>query len=100
MNSKSKKIDYNDQPIYVGLDVHKNSWRAKICTQNTVQKTITLQKPFVEHLVKFLHRSYPGADYQAVYEAGFCGYWIQRALESAGITTLVAHPADIPTTDK
>ncbi len=47
-----------------------------------------------------MHRKYPGGKYRAVYEAGFCGFWIQRKLASYGISCIVASPADVPTTHK
>lgn len=100
MQGKDSVLDFTDQAIYVGLDVHKRSWKATFCTQHTVQKTVILEKPFVENLANYLARHYPGGEYHCAYEAGFCGFWPQEQLQSRGINTLVIHPADIPTTNK
>jgi transposase len=35
-----------------------------------------------------------------VYEAGFCGFWIHQQLSELGITNIVVHAPDIPTSDK
>ena len=45
----------------------------------------------------FLTRSYPGAEYHSVYEAGFCGFWIHERLTALGIDNIVVNPADVPT---
>lgn len=42
-------------------------------------------------------RSYPGAEYHSVYEAGFCGFWIHERLTALGIDNIVVNPADVPT---
>jgi transposase len=55
------------------------------------------QSPEPEALYKFLVANYPGADYQSVYEAGFCGFWIHDRLTGLGINNIVVNPADVPT---
>jgi len=51
-------------------------------------------------LKKYLNKQFPNADYLCTYEAGFCGFWIQKEMEKAGLKTKIAHAADIPTSDK
>lgn len=93
------KLDFAGQPIYVGLDVHKKSWSVSILSEQSEHKTFT-QPPDVAVLMNYLHRNFPGASYQTVYEAGFCGFWIHDQLQNAGAQCLVVNPADIPTSDK
>jgi transposase len=93
------KLDFAGQPIYVGLDVHKKSWSVSILTKQSEHKTFT-QPPDVAVLMNYLHRTFPGASYETVYEAGFCGFWIHDQLQAAGAQCLVVNPADIPTSDK
>ncbi len=100
MKTKGKNLDFTGQPIYIGIDVHKNSWRASIYSSHTFQKTFILQKPFVDNLVKYLNTKYPNGEYQCAYEAGFSGFWAQEQLQAKGVQTIVVNPADIPTTDK
>ena len=56
--------------IYVGLDVHKKSWSVSIGTKYGEYKTFS-QPPEVDKLVDYLRHHFPGARYQAVYEAGY-----------------------------
>lgn len=102
MNQKDTVFNYNGQPVYIGIDVHKKTWTVSICTEHTQPNRwpVKLQAPFVENLVAHLDKHYPGGTYYAAYEAGFSGFWAQRQLESAGIDTLVLNAADIPVTHK
>jgi len=97
-----EKMSYKGQPVYVGLDVHKKTWKVATCTMHTNPGpwTITIERPFVQKLKEHLDKHYPGADIVCGYEAGFCGYWIHDELNAVGLKTTVLHPADIPTTDK
>lgn len=96
---KSNRLDFTGQPIYVGMDVHKKSWSVSIHTKHFEHKTFT-QPPEVEKLVHYLQRTFPGATYYSVYEAGFNGFWIHDRLQEQGINCMVVNPADVPTKDK
>jgi transposase len=93
------KLDFSGQAIYVGLDVHKKSWSVSIFSEQCEHKTFT-QPPETDKLVHYLKRNFPGATYQAVYEAGFSGFWAHDQLRRQGVNCIVANPADIPTTHK
>ncbi len=93
------KLDFSGQSIYVGLDVHKKSWTVSIFSEQCEHKTFT-QPPKTEKLVHYLKRNFPGAAYQAVYEAGFSGFWTHDQLREQGVHCIVANPADVPTTNK
>lgn len=100
MDTQNRKLDFSGQTIYVGIDVHLKSWRLSIHLESFLGKAIHLSPPSVPKLVNYLRQHYPGGKYICAYEAGFCGFWIQRALALEGIETLVVHAADVPTTDK
>src|SRR5699024_1999207 len=51
-------------------------------------------------LLKHLNKNFPGADYQIAYEAGFCGFGIQRYFEQHHINCVVINPADVPSSDR
>jgi transposase len=91
--------DFTGQNIYIGMDVHKKSWTVSIFSEHHEHKTFT-QPPNTQSLVGYLKRTFPGATYHAVYEAGFCGYWIHDSLHQQGVASMVVNPADVPTTDK
>ncbi len=97
--SKLTQLDFAGQPIYVGIDVHLRSWEVSIHTATLEHKTFR-QPPEAQVLGRYLQRHFPGARYQAVYEAGLCGFTVSRQLRALGIACIVVHPADVPTTDK
>ncbi len=96
---KNTKVDFTGQDIYVGIDTGKKSWKVSILTNELEHKTFS-QPPIPGVLVQYLHRCFPGAKYQCVYEAGYFGFWIHDALREQGVECLVTHPADVPTKDK
>ncbi|RZW38810.1 MAG: IS110 family transposase, partial [Flavobacteriaceae bacterium] len=95
-----KKISFKDKDIFVGIDVHKKSWDIKILTAHTFQKQIHKTLPSPEFVANYLNAHYPQANFKCVYEAGFCGFWIQERLSKLGLNTIIVHPGDVPTTDK
>jgi transposase len=99
METQINKIDFSNQNIYVGFDVHLRSWKVTILTEKVAVKTFS-QDPKPELLYQYLKRNFPGGIYHSAYEAGFCGYWIHNKLVSLGINSIVVNPADIPTTNK
>jgi transposase len=93
------KLDFTGQPIYIGLDVHKKSWSVSIFTRHGEYKTFS-QPPLVETLVQYLRHHFAGGLYYAVYEAGYCGFWIHDQLVMEGVHCTVVNPADVPTKNK
>ncbi len=96
---KNTKLNFSGQVLYIGMDVHKRSWVIKIMCEGIIIKRLSMN-PGVKELAGYLHRNYQGAKYKSVYEAGYCGYWIDRQLRRAGIENIVVSPADVPTRDK
>lgn len=99
MDIQSNKLDFSNENIYVGFDVHLRSWKVTILTEKVALKTFS-QDPKPELLYQYLTRNFPGGIYHSAYEAGFCGYWIHNKLKSLGINSIVVNPGDIPTTNK
>ena len=99
MKKKNKELDFSNQLISVGIDVHKRNWSVTIQIAGQQVKNFIMD-PNPEKLIKHLHTNYPGGIYQSVYEAGFCGYWIDRQLQSQGIKNIIVNPADVPTSNK
>ena len=94
-----KQLDFTGEKIYCGIDVHKNSWKVSIRSENIEFRTF-LQPPSVKTLVNHLRKNFPSAIYYAAYEAGFCGFGYQREFIKHGVNCIVVHAADIPTSDK
>jgi transposase len=90
---------FENNTVYVGLDVHKKNWNAAVYLNDQFVRNIH-QPPTPQALHHYLTHTYPGASYVCAYESGKFGYWIQRQFQQAGITCLVLNPADIPSTHK
>ncbi|MCW3789270.1 IS110 family transposase [Plebeiibacterium sediminum] len=99
MQSQFNKNQFEGQSFYIGIDVHKKSWKVTILGEEYEHKSFS-QDPEVKHLVSYLHNNFPGGNYHAVYEAGFSGFELSRKLNNSGVKCLVVHPADIPTSKK
>jgi len=91
--------NFENQKVFVGLDVHKRSWNAAIFLGDYFVRNIH-QPASPQALQHFLTRNYPGAHYICAYESGKFGFWIQRHFKQIGIECLVVNPADIPSTQK
>ena len=94
-----RTFNYEGQTIFVGLDVHKKDWKVSIHFEDIAHKRFTMA-PEPEKLVHYLHKNFPGAIYQTVYEAGFSGFSVYRNLNALGVDCRVVHPGDVATTDK
>lgn len=78
-----------DYPIFVGLDVHLSSISAAaFCTETGEYIQKSFKGDDIEGIVKW-SRSL-GKQVKAVYESGFCGFHLQRALEGSGIPCAIA----------
>lgn len=99
MNNSRKIVDFSEMSLFVGIDVHKKSWKVTVRTADRFLQTFSTT-PDPQALLAHLTNNYPGATVECVYEAGFCGFWPQRAFALAGVNCLVVHAPDIPSTDK
>lgn len=96
---KNNKLDFSGQKIYVGIDVHKKSWKITIVLNGMKVKTLSMN-PIPKDLYNYLTKHYPKGEYYSVYEAGFSGFWADRQLKLLGINNIVVNPADVPTKSK
>jgi transposase len=97
--SKVKELNFDGQTIYCGLDVHKKSWRVNIRSDEFELEDYS-QDASGTLLLEHLKKRYPGAKYEVAYEAGFCGFGIQRSLQKAGVVCMVVNPADVKSSHK
>lgn len=96
---KNNKLDFSNQKFFIGIDVHKKSWKVTIRSQRIEIQTFSMN-PVPKELVDHLRRRYPNGIYYSCYEAGFCGYWIDKELRNSNVNNIVINPADVPTTNK
>jgi len=99
MQTKVNEKLFDGQPIYIGIDCHKKNWTVTILGEHYEHKTMS-QNPDPDILASYLRRNFPGAEYNAVYEAGFNGFYPCRKLKQLGINCNVIHAADVPTRQK
>ena len=92
-------ISFKDQTINIGLDVHKRNWSVFIYFGDSFVKTFH-QESSGEILYQHLISNYPDGTYKACYEAGFCGFSVQRELTLLGINFTVVNATDAPQTHK
>jgi transposase len=90
---------FKDTEVFVGIDVHLKSWQVTVRAMGMEFQTFSMT-PCAQSLAEHLKKRYPGGRYRSAYEAGFCGFWIHRALIDNGIDNVVIHAADVPTTNK
>ena len=92
---KSSKTDcYKDKKVFIGIDVHKQTYAVVSCVDGIViKKWQTSASP--ESLARQLKDLYPHSAIYTAYEAGFSGFVLHRVLEQAGIHNLVVNPGSI-----
>ena len=97
--NKVKQLHFEGETIYCGLDAHKTNWKIN-SRMGDIELSSFSQDPSAELLSKYFKKNYPGARIRVVYEAGFCGFGIQRSLSDLGMECIVVNAADVPATDK
>jgi transposase len=89
-----QRLTYSDRIVYVGVDVHKDTYAVTCVCDKKIVKTATVQAD-PAGLGASLQRWFPGAMLSTVYEAGFSAFVLHRALIKAGITSIVVNPASV-----
>jgi transposase len=97
--NKVNQLSFAGQTIYCGLDAHKTNWKIN-CRMEDMEIASFSQNADAVLLKKHMSSNYTDAEIKVVYEAGFCGFGIQRSLKELGIECIIVNAADIPTTDK
>jgi len=82
------------EKLFIGIDVHKLTWHVTI--RNEDVELFSGGIPGHWRAFKRLLARYEGQQVQAVYEAGYFGFWLHDYLEEAGIDCLVTPPSLLP----
>lgn len=90
--------DYTGKTIFVGMDVHKNTYSVTVICDKAIVKRDTL-KAEPQGLISYLKKRFGSGKIKTAYEAGFCGFHLHRTLEAAGIENIVVHAAGIETSN-
>jgi transposase len=94
MNEEKVSDQVLSEKIYVGIDVHAKSYAVTVVCEGRATKKWSMPAEN-ENLVAKLQRDYGNCTIYTVYEAGFSGFVLHRALEKAGINNVVVHAAGI-----
>lgn len=89
-----QRLTYSGRMVYVGIDVHKETYSVTCVCDKKIVKTATVQAD-PAGLAVSLQRWFPDATLSAVYEAGFSAFVLYRALIKAGMTAIVVNPASV-----
>jgi len=89
-----RHLSYIGRIVYVGVDVHKDTYTVTCVCNKQIVKTATVQAE-PAGLAASLLRWFPGATLYSAYEAGFSAFVLHRALTTAGITNIVVNPASV-----
>ncbi len=99
MSMQKYEINFKEEKVYIGIDVHKNQWHVCVRTADLSMKPFC-QPPSAESLKKWLTTNFPGGTYISAYEVGFTGFSTHYALENVGIRNIVFNPGDINDSQK
>jgi len=80
--------------LYIGIDVHKRSWKIHTATDLFDGSSISMP-PDAPTLKKYVERHYRDYEVYCCYESGCCGFSHHRHFESYGWNSIVVTPADI-----
>jgi transposase len=94
MSLTTPSKSYANVEVYVGIDVHQRTYSVVAqVAQTIVKKWTTTAHP--TELAQQLLKYFAGSKLRTVYEAGFSGFVLHRALVGQGIENIVVHPAAI-----
>src|SRR5665213_3664675 len=96
--NKVNQLSFAGETICCGLDAHLTNWKINLL-MGGMEISRFSQNPDPELLYKHLQKNYPDAKFKVVYEAGFCGFGIQRSLTKLGVECIVANAADVHISD-
>lgn len=99
LKQETPMSDYNGKEVYVGIDVHKQSFSIYCVCEKEKIKSWSMASDN-EELIKQLQTKFAGAKIKSVYEAGFCGYVLHRKLIISGIENIVINPSSIEVASK
>lgn len=93
------KEDTATTKLFIGIDIHKRSWKIKTATDLFDGKSFTCP-PSPDKLKQWVDKHFAGYEVSCAYEAGCCGYHAHRSFISYGWNSIVVNPADIARTQK
>jgi transposase len=93
--TRYEQRQHKSKQLFVGIDLHKLRWHVTIRTEEAevFSGGISGQWEALRHLLE----RYKGYEIEAVYEAGYFGFWLHDYLEEFGARCVVTPPSLVPT---
>lgn len=89
-----KTKDSVQSKLFIGIDVHKRSWKIHTATDLFDGTTKTIP-PNAYALQTYIGKHFNGYEVHCCYESGCCGFSHHRLFESFGWHSIVVNPADV-----
>lgn len=89
-----KTKDTTDSKLFIGIDVHKRSWKIHTATDLFDGSDLTIP-PNAFSLQQYIIKHFSGYQVYCCYESGCCGFSHHRLFVSFGWHSLVVNPADV-----
>ncbi len=86
--------NYSGKKVFVGIDVHKKTYSLVAVCEGVIVKRWSMAAS-VSSCITQLKKYFKNSKIYSVYEAGFSGYSLHRALVEAGIENIVISPSSI-----
>jgi transposase len=89
----------SDSTVFIGLDTHKKDHKAALFVPGSdapQEGTIRNEPAQIERWVRRLQRKFPSQAIVVAYEAGVCGFDLQRRIRRPGVDCKVIAPSLIP----
>ena len=94
MVAQTEERSYGAKRIFVGIDVHKESWHVTV--RSSGEEIFNGRIPGQYQSLKRILERYHDARIKVAYEAGPFGFWLLDRLVQDGIETIVVPPSLIP----
>lgn len=89
MREKNKKLE-SGRDVFIGIDLHKRTWHVTVRTKEV--ELFSGSIPGCWEALRPVVDRYKGNRIQAVYEAGYFGFWLYDRLKEHGVECIVTPP--------
>lgn len=93
MRSKATQL-HPGETVFVGIDLHRQRWHVTVRTADVELHSASI--PGTWEALEQLLAPFRGHPVEAVYEAGYFGYWLHDRLVGSGAGCVVTPPSLIP----
>ena len=92
--NQNEKIAVRGKEVFVGIDVHKESWQVTVRTEGEEFFHGRIASDY--RILRRVLNRFAGGKIKVAYEAGPCGFGLQDQLREDGVEGIVVPPSLIP----